>query len=96
MLTRARSLNVLEKAWMSWYLYWGNPIIATGIMSFVMHEVSLGLRSLDAQWLMQRAQVVYFGRCLPWMIIDQMPSMNKYKLQEVSRVTALFRGGDGC
>lgn len=38
------SLNVLEKAWMSWYQYWGNPIIATGIMSFVMHEVS---RELD-------------------------------------------------
>lgn len=29
-------------------------------------------------------QIVYFGRCIPWMIIDQMPSMNKYKLQPVS------------
>jgi hypothetical protein len=26
---------------MNYYLYWGNPIIATGIMSFVMHEVGL-------------------------------------------------------
>jgi hypothetical protein len=24
------ALNVLERAWMSWYQYWGNPIIATG------------------------------------------------------------------
>jgi methylsterol monooxygenase len=61
--TNVAALNVFEKAWMNWYLYWGNPIIATGIMSFVMHEL------------------VYFGRCVPWMIIDRMPSMNKYKLQ---------------
>ncbi|KAN0061298.1 C-4 sterol methyl oxidase [Thecaphora frezii] len=58
------SLNFLEKAWVNWYLYWGNPVIATGIMSFVLHEV------------------VYFGRAIPWIIIDRMPSMRKYKLQE--------------
>ena len=34
------SLNFLEKAWASWYIWWGNPVIATGIMSFLMHEVS--------------------------------------------------------
>jgi len=33
-------LNWLERQWTAWYSYWGNPIIATGIMSFVMHEVS--------------------------------------------------------
>ncbi|KAN0059986.1 C-4 sterol methyl oxidase [Thecaphora frezii] len=58
------SLNFLEKAWVDWYLYCGNPVIATGIMSFVLHEV------------------VYFGRAIPWIIIDRMPSMRKYKLQE--------------
>lgn len=43
-----------------------NDTIATGIMSFVMHEM------------------VYFGRSLPWMIIDAIPYFNKYKLQNVS------------
>ena len=43
-----------------------NDTIATGIMSFVMHEF------------------VYFGRSLPWMIIDAIPFFNKYKLQNVS------------
>lgn len=23
-------LNIFERWWMSWYQYWGNPIIATG------------------------------------------------------------------
>jgi len=28
-------------------------------------------------------ELVYFGRSLPWMIIDRMPSFNKYKIQNV-------------
>ena len=43
-----------------------NDVLATGLMSFLMHEV------------------VYFGRCLPWMMIDRIPGLNKYKLQNVS------------
>lgn len=42
-----------------------NDVLATGIMSFVMHEF------------------VYFGRSLPWIIIDRMPYFNKYKIQAV-------------
>lgn len=45
-----------------------NDTIATGIMSFVMHEL------------------VYFGRSLPWIIIDSIPYFNKYKLQNVSGI----------
>ncbi|PRQ72716.1 Fatty acid hydroxylase superfamily-domain containing protein [Rhodotorula toruloides] len=56
-------LNWLELAWMNWYSWVGNTTLATGIMSFVMHEV------------------VYFGRCLPWMIIDYMGWFKQYKLQ---------------
>ena len=26
-------------------------------------------------------QIVYFGRCIPWIIIDKMPMFRKYKLQ---------------
>jgi methylsterol monooxygenase len=47
----------------SWYAYMQNDVLATGIMSFVMHEL------------------VYFGRSLPWIIIDQLPYFNKYKIQ---------------
>ncbi|SCZ90552.1 BZ3500_MvSof-1268-A1-R1_Chr1-3g02060 [Microbotryum saponariae] len=64
------SLNIVEKLWMDWYLYWGNPIIATGIMAFLMHEV------------------VYFGRCIPWVIIGQIRYFDQYKLQETKMPTA--------
>ena len=47
-----------------------NDVLATGLMSFAMHEI------------------VYFGRCLPWMIMDKIPALRKYKIQEVSSSTA--------
>jgi len=56
-------LNLFERLWASWYAYMQDDVLATGIMSFVMHEV------------------VYFGRSLPWIIIDQIPYFNKYKIQ---------------
>lgn len=58
-------LNYFEKLWMAWYAFIGNDVLATGIMSFLMHEI------------------VYFGRSLPWMIIDRIPAFNKYKIQNV-------------
>lgn len=59
-------LNLFERMWAAWYAYMQNDVLATGIMSFVMHEV------------------VYFGRSLPWIIIDRMKYFNKYKIQSVS------------
>lgn len=59
------SLNYLERLWLAWYTYMQNDVLATGIMSFVMHEL------------------VYFGRSLPWIIVDCLPSFNKYKIQNV-------------
>ncbi|KAK4181799.1 fatty acid hydroxylase superfamily-domain-containing protein [Triangularia setosa] len=56
-------LNVAERLWASWYLWMQNDTIATGIMSFIMHEL------------------VYFGRSLPWIIIDAIPFFNKWKIQ---------------
>lgn len=32
-------LNWFERQWMAWYIWIGNPIIATGIASFILHEV---------------------------------------------------------
>jgi hypothetical protein len=32
-------LNWLEYQWASWYMFCGNPILATGIASFLLHEV---------------------------------------------------------
>lgn len=58
-------LNTFERLWAAWYAYMQNDVLATGIMSFLMHEL------------------VYFGRSLPWIIIDRMPAMNKYKIQGV-------------
>lgn len=58
-------LNYLERMWMTWYAWMGNDVLATGIMSFVIHET------------------LYFGRSLPWIIIDCIPFFNRYKLQQV-------------
>jgi len=33
------SLNWAEQKWVAWYVYWANPVIATGLLSFLMHEV---------------------------------------------------------
>ncbi|KAF8308538.1 putative ERG25-C-4 methyl sterol oxidase [Clavulina sp. PMI_390] len=57
------ALNWFELQWASWYLWMENPALATGVMSFVLHET------------------FYFGRCIPWMIVDQMPYFRKWKLQ---------------
>ncbi|KAF1813052.1 putative C-4 methyl sterol oxidase Erg25 [Eremomyces bilateralis CBS 781.70] len=57
------SLNYFETLWLTWYVYMQNDVLATGIMSFVLHEV------------------LYFGRSLPWVIIDCIPAMRKYKIQ---------------
>lgn len=58
--------NIFERLWAAWYAFMGNDVLATGIMSFTMHEI------------------VYFGRSLPWIIIDCIPAFNKYKIQDVS------------
>jgi hypothetical protein len=32
-------LGWFESQWMAWYIWIGNPLIATGIASFILHEV---------------------------------------------------------
>ncbi|KAG5439316.1 hypothetical protein PCK2_000852, partial [Pneumocystis canis] len=56
-------LSLLERLWSAWYAYVQNDTLATGIMSFTIHEI------------------VYFGRCLPWIIIDTIPYFRRWKLQ---------------
>jgi methylsterol monooxygenase len=34
-------LSWLEANWAAWYLLIGDPVIATGLMSFLLHEVRL-------------------------------------------------------
>lgn len=35
------SLNWLEQQWAAWYIWVGNPVVATGVLAFLVHEVSL-------------------------------------------------------
>jgi methylsterol monooxygenase len=63
------SLNWFERMWANYYIYMGNAILATGVMSFLLHEV------------------VYFGRSIPWLIIDAMPFFHKWKLQPNKKIT---------
>ncbi|BFZ61375.1 C-4 sterol methyl oxidase [Saitoella coloradoensis] len=57
-------LSYAEQLWSAWYAWWQNDVIATGVMSFLLHEI------------------VYFGRCLPWMIVDRIPYFHRWKLQD--------------
>merc|ERR1712093_502455 len=63
------ALSIAEKWWVQWYMKIGDPVLATGIMSFLLHEL------------------FYFGRCIPWMIIDSMPYFRKWKLQDTKAPT---------
>ncbi|KAI9635254.1 uncharacterized protein MKK02DRAFT_24942 [Dioszegia hungarica] len=63
-------LNWLERTWASYYIWMGNPVLATGLLSFVIHEI------------------VYFGRAIPWLVIDRMPYFRQWKLQENKTVTS--------
>ncbi|KAJ7475113.1 hypothetical protein B0H11DRAFT_2034153 [Mycena galericulata] len=65
------SLSWLEQQWVAWYIYIGNPVLATGLASFLMHEI------------------VYFGRCIPWIIIDAIPYFRRWKLQAAKIPTPL-------
>jgi methylsterol monooxygenase len=58
------SLSWIEKVWGAYYYYMGNDLFATGLLFFMIHEIS------------------YFGRCLPWYIIDRIPFFRKYKIQD--------------
>ena len=66
------SLNYMEKMWLAWYTWMGNDILATGIMSFCIHEF------------------LYFGRSLPWIIVDALPMFRKYKIQAVRTNVLIF------
>ena len=33
-------LNWMERTWANYYIWIGNPIVATGLLSFLIHEVS--------------------------------------------------------
>lgn len=37
--TEFSSLSWLEQQWLAWYVRIGNPVVATGLMSFLLHEV---------------------------------------------------------
>lgn len=47
------ALNVLERAWMDYYTWFDNPVIATGVMAFLMHEVGPDRNSIAFRRLME-------------------------------------------
>lgn len=40
------TLNIFEQLWQTWYAYMNNDVLATGVMSFAMHEIVYFGRSL--------------------------------------------------
>ncbi|KAF3119043.1 C-4 sterol methyl oxidase [Orbilia oligospora] len=59
------SFNIFEKMWAAWYAWIANDVLATGIMSFVMHELVYFGRSLP--WMICDA-IPYFQK---WKIQDE-------------------------
>ncbi|SPJ75216.1 probable C-4 methyl sterol oxidase [Fusarium torulosum] len=57
-------LNFAEKLWAAWYLWMQNDTLATGILSFLLHEF------------------VYFGRCIPFMLMDYIPYFEQFRIQK--------------
>ena len=76
-------LNFAEKAWAAWYACMQNDVLATGIMSFLMHEIVYFGRSLP--WIIAD-RLPYFNRYriqnvwLPWL------SPEVYLLKLFSRI----------
>lgn len=58
------ALNIFEQLWARWFIYIGDPMLATGLSSFILHET------------------FYFGRCIPWIIIDMIPYFKQWKIQD--------------
>ena len=48
------SLSWVERQWVNWYLLIGDPVIATGLASFLLHEVCMHLVSVDVPVLTAR------------------------------------------
>lgn len=98
-------LNPFEDAWARFFLWVGNPALATAILVFVTHEVSSFPTLLSRQrersggrgksvssradpvrvvrFPLVRAQVVYFGRSLPFVVMDLTGWGLKWKIQPV-------------
>jgi hypothetical protein len=62
-------LNTFERLWVAWYAYMQNDVLATGIMSFAVHELVFWGRSLP--WMIV-GRIPFFQRykiqnvsCLP-------------------------------
>ncbi|ODV88622.1 hypothetical protein CANCADRAFT_125727 [Tortispora caseinolytica NRRL Y-17796] len=60
----ALDLPLMQRLWATWYAYFQNDSLATGLMIFCVHEI------------------FYFGRCLPWMLIDVIPYFRRWKIQD--------------
>lgn len=76
------SLTWAEKQWAGWYILLDNPVVATGLMSFLLHEVGAVVYvSIFYLIIISPCQFVYFGRALPWIIIDAIPYFRRWKLQ---------------
>ena len=86
--TDMSKLNWFETQWVAWYLWINNPILATGLASFLLHEVR---SPADSAYMVSNLfrQIVYFGRCVPWIIIDAMPYFRRWKLQPTKIPTAM-------
>ena len=51
------SLNWFEQQWAAWYIWVGNPVLATGLLAFTVHEVSF----ITWTWRCQPTHLCFFN-----------------------------------
>lgn len=97
------SLGLMDRAWVGWYEWFGNPILATFIGAVLLHEVSPPVpcctrsgggpvlclaRALTAS-RSRPLQIVYFGRSIPFIWMDSRPDLFlQYKIQPKQQISA--------
>ena len=76
------NLSSMENLWEAYYSYWNNDILATGKLHMSVFSTEQRLSGAGIITFIAH-ELIYFGRCLPWIIADAMPgTFNRWRIQD--------------
>ena len=83
-----------EQRWVDWYTYMGNPTIATGVMSFILHEVRWPPGPASSRWLIFARSLFTLGGVSRGSSSTQSPTSADGNSSQyvLARVLALAKG----